>query len=92
MATGEIGRWAGALGLTMLPFLVGCELFTDLDDIEPQCRPDTTRECLCPDGTPGLQRCLNSGQYEECRCGDAGEAPDAEPSSPRDGAGQPEAG
>jgi hypothetical protein len=85
MVTESIGHWAAALGLALSASLTGCELFTDLDDIEPQCRPDTSQPCLCPDGSLGVQRCLGSGRYEECRCGDAGGSADVAGETSRDG-------
>ena len=40
------------------------------------CEPGTEAGCACPDGTIGLQHCLDDGTYAECRCqgaiGDAG--------------------
>lgn len=87
MATGQIGRWMGVLALVFAPLVVGCELFTDLDEIEPQCRPDTTETCVCPDGTLGVQRCKASGRFEQCRCGDAGESGDLDAGPSGDGSG-----
>ena len=54
--------------------LVGCQLFGDVDRIEPRvesCEPGQTAECGCSGGATGRQRCLTDGTYGICQCSGA---------------------
>ena len=60
----------------------------------PKCVPGLTRDCPCPTGQPGAQRCTSAGTFAACVCaapavdggGPDGAGDTTSPATPTDGA------